>query len=520
MQGTQQPSSDNVMRRETGCPIGHAKNSMTCGPMGPVVLSDTLLLEKVLHFNREQQPPRNVHALGQGAYGSFTVTNDITKYTCADLFSQVGKKTDLFARFSGVFTERGDADTVRDPRGFAMKYYTKEGNWDILGINTPVFAVRDMKTGPDCIHAFKRDPRNGCWHPTQTWDFVATHPEGLHQTAMLYTDRTGTPMSYRTMHAWGCHTFGLINANKERTWCKFHFVSQQGALGFTADQAKIVAGEDPNFLSRDLVQAIDQGNFPRWKMMIQVMPEEEGYKYPWVFDPTKVWKHADYPLIEVGIVEINRNVIDYHTEVEQVAFSPATLVPGIGLSPDKLLQGRLLVYDDTQMHRIGPNFKQLYVNRPHGIAPSYLHVGGNMSIDVANRFPHYWPSVFGGKQPDSSYIEPPLKSTGDLVGMYDWPEEGSDMDLYAQVRDFWNVLDEVQKTHLCMNIAISIEKVKDQRIVDMMMGHFSKVNPAWAEGVQSIMAERMSGKKTQSEVLCDSFAKKLLSIRPQSQEIQ
>ncbi|KAL9648072.1 hypothetical protein ABK040_012126 [Willaertia magna] len=489
-----------TLTKATGCPIGHVKDSMTAGAYGPVVVSDVGLLEKVLQFNREKIPARNVHALGIGCYGTFTVTNDITKYTKAKVFSQVGKKTELFARFSGIFTEQGDPETVRDPRGFAIKFYTEEGNWDLLGINTPVFAVRDAKPGPDQVHAFKRNPRNGCWNPTQTFDFVANHPEGLHQFAMMYSDRSGTPASFRTMNAYGCHTFSLINENNERFWVKFHIISLQGAQGFNLQQAKAVAGEDPNFLSRDLLTAIDQGNFPRWRLSIQIMPEAEGYTHPWTFDATKVWKHRDYPLIEVGIIEMNRNITDYFTETEQVAFSPATFVPGIGLSPDKLLQGRLLIYDDTQHHRIGPNYKQLYINRPHAMEPNHNYVGGNMHIEIKDKFPHYSGSVFGGLAPNPKYIEPPLKCTGD-AGYYNYPNEGTDEDYYGQVRDFWNVLNDEQKNNMCENFAADLEKVTEEKIVTMMLNHFAKCDPMWAQMVEIKIRDRKQGKKTNNENL-------------------
>jgi len=501
----------------TGCPFAHGKYSLTAGPMGPISLTDMSLVEKILHFNREKIPPRNVHALGQGAHGTFRVTNDITKYSCADVFSSVGKETQLFCRMSGVFTEQGEADTVRDPRGMALKFYTKEGNWDVLCVNTPVFAVRDPKVGPDVIHAFKRNPRDGCWNPTQSWDFVATHPEGLHQAAMIYTDRVGTPMSYRTQHYWAIHTFSLINSNKERFWCKFHFVSQQGFLGFNLHESKTIAGEDPNFLSRDLVQSIEQGNYPKWKLMIQVMPEDEGYKNPFFFDATKVWKHDDYPLIEVGEIELNRNVVDYHAEVEQVAFSPGTIVPGIGLSPDRLLQGRLLIYDDTQTHRLGANYKQLEINRPHGVKPSHTSIGGPMHIAVEDKFPPYHPSVFGGPQPDEKAREPPMKSVGfGDIDYYPFPNEGTFEDYYEQVVDFWNTLDSQQRNNMCENIAASLEKVKEQKIIDMMMQHFASCSKEWADMVKQKLNARVQGsKKSESELMCDQFAKKLLATRGQ-----
>nr|CAG4715069.1 unnamed protein product [Naegleria fowleri] len=500
----------NVLTRDNGCPVGHVKDSMTAGSQGPLCVGDLDLLEKLLHFNCEKIPPRNVHALGCGAYGTFTVTNDIRQYTSADLFSEVGKKTEFITRFSGIFTEVGDADTTRDPRGFAIKFYTCEGNWDLLGINTPVFAVRDAK--PDAVHAFKRDPRTGCWNVTQTWDFVASHPEGLHQMVMLFTDRTGTPMSYRTMNAYGCHTFSFVNDKKERFWVKFHLKCMQGAYGFTQHEAKLVAGEDPNFLSRDLYQAIEKGNYPKWKMYIQIMPEEEGYRHPWTFDPTKIWKHSQYPLIEVGELEVNRNVTDYFCEVEQVAFSPSNTVPGIGLSPDKLLQGRLLIYDSTQIHRIGPNYRQLYVNRPLGVEPQNYNVGGQMNLRIQDKFPGYDKSVFGGLVPNAKYIDPPFRCTGN-AGLYEMYQEGSYEDYYQQVADFWRILSDKEKNNLCDNIASSFFKVTEQRVIDRMMQHFQKCDPMWAQMIELKLRERKEGKyMTEGEKICMDYTTRLLKL--------
>lgn len=426
-----------------------------------------------------------------------------------------GKQTNFFTRFSGIFTEQGDADTSRDPRGFAIKFYTEEGNWDLLGINTPVFSLRDAKLGPDNVHAFKRDPRTGMWNANQFWDYVANHPESLHQIAMLYTDRTGTPMSFRTMNAYGCHTFSFVNCNNERFWVKFHILSMQGARGFSLHEAKAIAGEDPNFLARDLKQAIDNGNFPKWKLFVQIMPEAEAYKHTWTFDATKVWKHKDYPLIEIGTLEVNKNPIDYFTEVEQAAFSPATVVPGIGLSPDKLLQGRLLIYDDTQHRRIGDNFKQLPVNRPLKQAESNVHyLGGHMRYDIKNQFPHYHTSVYGGPQPNASYEEPPFKTDGH-VAAYDYPGEGTDDDYYGQVRDFWNILPFDQRDHLCMNMAASFEKIVDSRILSMMMSHISAIHPQWSKRVQEYMAQRQT-LKSPNEQICERYAKELLNMKASS----
>ncbi|KAL0490717.1 catalase [Acrasis kona] len=500
-----------TMTKLTGHPIGEGKHSITAGPQGPLVV-DVQLLEKLQQFTREKIPPRNVHALGYGAYGEFTVTNDISEYTSADIFNAVGKKTPLFTRFSGIFTEVGDADTTRDPRGFAIKFYTKEGNWDLMGINTPVFAARDSKIGPDNVHAFKRDPRNGAWQSDQFWDFVALHPEGLHQVLMLYTDRTGTPMSWRTMNGYGCHTFSLLNKNGTRHWVKWHIISQQGARGFTVQQAKTVAGEDPNFLGRDLYNALESKQYPKWKLMMQIMPEADGYKNPWTFDCTKIWKHSDYPLIDVGEIVLNRNPTDYHSEVEQVAFAPTTYVPGMGLSPDKLLQGRLLIYDDTQYHRLGPNFKQLYINRAHGIEPMNNYVGGQHNQEIRNKFPHYYPSVFGGLQPDPKYKEQPMQTNGP-ADYYAPVDEYSDEDIYSQCTIFWNAIDDQQRLNMIDNFAVALVKVKEQKIVDLMINHLLKISSALGSGVRQKVEEKKAGKgKTAAELMVDNFAKDLMSI--------
>lgn len=367
--------------------------------------------------------------------------------------------------------------------------------------------------GPDAIHSCKRDPRTNMKNVTQTWDFCANHPESLHQFLMIYSDRSGTPLSYRHMDAYGCHTFSFINANKERFWVKFHIKSVLGARGFTMNEAKIVAGEDPGFLTRDLVDAIQKGQFPKWKMYCQIMSEEEGYSRPFTFDPTKVWKHADYPLIEIGEIEINKNIDDYFCETEQVAFSPANVVPGIGLSPDRLLMGRLLIYDDTQHHRLGPNFKQLPVNRPNGISyeVNSLRVGGQMNRDGRNHFPHYVNSDFGGPRPDLSFIDPPLKVDGP-VGCYSFQLEGTDEDLYQQPGDFFRILSKEAKTHLCLNLASSFEKITAHVTLQKMIHHLGKCDPALGSMVCHIMEERSKGSKIfDNENLLKKIAHSLLA---------
>lgn len=491
------------MTRMNGCPIGHMKHSLTAGPLGPIVLQDGVLIEKLTQFDREKIPARNVHALGTGAHGYFQLTKDMSQYTCADIFSKVGHKTELFARLSGTFTEQGDPETLRDIRGFAMKMYTTQGNWDLMCINTPVFAVRDALPGPDAVHACKRDIRNSMWNPTQFWDYVATHPEGLHQTTMLYTDRGGCPMSFRHMDAYGCNTYSFWNKNKERVWIKFHVISTLGVKGLNQRQAKLVAGEDPNFLTRDLLQAIERGDYPRWKLCVQIMNEEEGYRRPETFDCTKVWKHDEFPLIEVGEIVLNKNIVDYFTEVEQVAFSPANTIPGIGYSPDRLLQGRLLIYDDTQHHRLGPNHKQIPINFPKNCPPKTNFMsGGQHQMQYMTRWPHYYPSTFGGLKPyGPEYEEPPMRASGP-VGHYDWPKEGTDWDYYGQTGDFYRTLIPEDRDHLCENIAVSLEKVPEH-ICTMMIQSFSKCDMEYGRMVEEKLRLRKEGKaeRTEAEIL-------------------
>jgi len=505
-----------LMTQKNGCPVGHNKNSMTVGPMGPVVVQDLVLLEKVNHFVREKTPARNVHALGTGAYGTFTATGDVSKYTCAKIFKK-GTKTDLFTRMSGTFTEQGEAETTRDPRGFAVKFYTTEGNWDLMCLNTPIFNVRDMKIGPDTVHAFKRDPRTGMWNPTQTWDYIVNHPESLHMITMLYTDR-GTPASYRFMPGFGVHTFSFINEQKQKFWVKFHLVSQQGVANLNQKEAKILAGENPNFLSQDLRDNIENGNFPKWKLCCQIMSEEEGYKNPWTFDCTKVWKHDDYPLIELGILELNKNPIDYFSEVEQVCFSPTNMIPGIGLSPDKLLQGRLLTYDNAQFHRLGPNFEQLPINCPHATKARNMELGGNMNFEIKNRFPHYTGSIFGGYKADEKYLEPPMKvsQTGNEIRHYDMIQEGSDEDYYVQIRDFLKVLDTTQQNNLILNIVASIEKIP-QQIQKQVILHYTKVDQGLGKMLQESLNTKLGGsmkQKNETEMTVDKIVSNLTAKSP------
>ena len=352
----------------SGIPVVDNQNSITAGPRGPVLLQDFHLIEKLQHFNRERIPERVVHAKGSGAYGTFTVTHDISRYTHAKLFSAIGKQTETFVRFSTVGGEKGSADTERDPRGFAVRFYTEDGNWDLVGNNTPMFFIKDAIKFPDFVHTQKRDPQTNLKSATMMWDFWSRAPESLHQVTMLFSDR-GTPDGYRHMDGFGSHTFSLVNAGGERVWVKWHLKTQQGIKNLLPEDAARLAGSDPDHAQRDLFAAIERGDFPKWNVSIQVMTEAEAVAWEartgWnPFDLTKVWPHQDFPRIPVGVLELNRNPVNYHAEVEQAALSPANIVPGLGFSPDKMLQGRLFAYHDAQLYRVGTNHQHLPVNRP------------------------------------------------------------------------------------------------------------------------------------------------------------
>src|SRR5690625_314817 len=358
-QAREQSQNQNSDRLTTlfGNPVGDRENTMTAGPRGPIVMQDPYFLDMMAHFDREVIPERRMHAKGSGAFGTFTVTHDITKYTKANLFSEIGKQTEMFVRFSTVAGERGAADAERDIRGFALRFYTEQGNWDIVGNNTPIFFFRDPLKFPDLNHAVKRDPRTNLRDANNNWDFWSSLPEALHQVTIVMSDR-GIPKSYRHMHGFGSHAFSMINDKNERVWVKFHLRSQQGIENLTDNEADKLVGKNQETHQRDLYENIEVGNFPKWKMYIQVMTEEEANNMPYnPFDLTKVWYKKDFPLIEVGEFELNRNPDNYFAEVEQAAFTPTNIVPGINFSPDKMLQGRLFSYGDTQRYRLGVNHR-------------------------------------------------------------------------------------------------------------------------------------------------------------------
>jgi catalase len=404
------------MTHATGAPVVDNTNIQTAGPRGPALLQDIWLIEKLAHFDREVIPERRMHAKGWGAHGTFTVTKDITRYTKAKIFAEIGKQTPMFARFSTVAGERGAADAERDIRGFSLKFYTEEGNWDIVGNNTPVFYHRDPLRFPDLNHAVKRDPRTGMRSADNQWDFFTLLPEALHQVTIDMSDR-GIPRSFRHMHGFGSHTFSFISAQNERFWVKFHFKTQQGIQNLTDAEAEAVVAKDRESNGRDLFYSIEKGDFPRWTLYVQIMTEAEAPTYRLnPFDLTKVWPHKDYPLIEVGVMELNRNPENFFAEVEQAAFSPANIVPGIGFSPDKMLQGRLFSYGDTQRYRLGVNFNHIPVNAPKCPFRSYHRDGAMRTDGNLGATPAYWPNSKGSwMDRNETQIEPPLPIEGDAT---------------------------------------------------------------------------------------------------------
>lgn len=457
--GDNLPSRNNTkgenpkITRASGAPVENNQDSMTAGRRGPIVFEDTWLFEKNAHFNREVIPERRMHAKGSGAFGTFTVTNDISKYTKAKIFSKVGKKTEMFARFSLVAGERGFADADRDIRGFALKFYTEEGNWDLVGNNTPVFFFRDPMKFIDLNRVVKRDPKNNMRSPNSNWDFWSSLPESLLQVTITMSDR-GIPSSYRYMHGFGSHTYSLINEDNERTWVKFHFRSQQGIQNLTDQEAEKVKGMDPDSHQRDLFEAIEKKKYPKWKMYIQVMSEDEANNMEVnPFDLTKMWLKKDHPFIEVGEFELNKNPENYFQDVEQSAFSPGNNVPGISFSPDRMLQSRILMYGDAQRYRLGINHNQIPVNSPKGMSKKDYHPwhrDGLMRIDGnLGGENHYEPNSYGNWEEDPRGYEP--KQDGGDVYRYDYRKE--DQDYYTQPGMLYRAMTDDQKEVLCENTA-------------------------------------------------------------------
>jgi len=468
-----------------GAPIADNQNALTAGPRGPVLIQDYQLLEKLAHQNRERIPERTVHAKGWGAHGTFTVTHDITKYTKAKLFGTVGKKTQIVARFSTVAGEAGAADAERDVRGFSVKYYTEEGNWDLVGNNTPVFFIRDPYKFPDFIHTQKRHPKTNMRSNTAMWDFWSLSPESLHQVTILFSDR-GLPVGVRHINGFGSHTFSFISASGERSWVKFHYTTQQGHQHWTNEEAAQVVGQTRESTQDDLFGAIESGDFPRWILSVQIMPETDAEKTPYnPFDLTKVWPHADYPLIDVGVIELNRNPENYFEDIELLALSPSNIVPGIGFSPDKMLQARVFSYADAHRYRLGTHYEALPVNAPKSPVYNY-HKDGAMKFHSTNTNvdAYYEPNSFNGPAQDPSFAEPPLKISGD-ADRYNHRVGNDD---YSQPRALFNLFDDAQKSRLFSNIAAAMQGVPEE-IIDRQLVEFGKVHPDYAAGVKTAVSK-------------------------------
>lgn len=448
---------DSKLTTLFGNPVGDRENSRTAGPRGPLVMEDPYFLDMMAHFDREVIPERRMHAKGSGAYGTFTVTHDITQYTKAKIFSEVGKKTEMFARFSTVAGERGAADAERDIRGFALKFYTEEGNWDLVGNNTPVFFFRDPKLFPSLNHVVKRDPKTNMHNAESNWDFWTNLPEALHQVTIIMTER-GIPKGFRNMHGFGSHTYSMINENNERVWVKFHFRTQQGIENYSAEEAAKVVGQDRESSQRDLFDAIERGDFPKWKVYIQVMTEEQAknhYHNP--FDLTKVWYKDEFPLIEVGEFELNKNPENYFAEVEQAAFAPTNIVPGIGFSPDKMLQGRIFSYGDTQRYRLGVNHHQIPVNSPKGatnVCPfsrdGAMRTDGNLGSHI-----NYYPNSYGAFESQKDKKQPALDL--ELASIYEHNFREDDDHYYEQPGKLFRLQSDEDKQRLFKNTAAEMQ---------------------------------------------------------------
>jgi len=464
-----------TLRTEAGIPVMDNQRSQTAGPTGPVLLQDAHLVEKLARFNRERIPERVVHAVGSAAYGHFEVTNpDVSQWTKMKVFSQVGKRTPVFLRFSTVAASKGGPDTARDPRGFAVKFYTEDGNWDLVGNNTPVFFLRDGIKFPDFVHSQKYDPHTNRQEPDNVWDFFSYSPEATHQFVWLFGDR-GIPASYRQMNGYGSHTFMWVNASGEKFWVKFHFKTDQGIRCLTSEQAEAIGGADPQFCQKDLYDSIKSGSFPSWTLKVQVMPETEAASYRFnPFDLTKVWPHSDYPLIEIGKLVLDRVPDNYFAEVEQSAFSPANMVPGIGPSPDKMLQARLFAYGDAQRYRVGINHTQLPVNAPKGIGQCPMNHGRDGAMrfgDDGGTTANYEPNSTGGPAQTGGEYDLGYPVEGQ-VGVYTPPSHQED-DNFVQAGSLFRLMDSEEQRRLIANLAGSLAQVTRESVLERSIEHFA-----------------------------------------------
>jgi catalase len=443
-------STPKATTTDAGAPVPSDSHSLTIGPDGPILLHDHYLIEQMANFNRERIPERQPHAKGSGAFGHFEVTGDVSRYTSAAVF-QPGVRTETLTRFSTVAGERGSPDTWRDPRGFALRFYTAEGNLDIVGNNTPVFFIRDGLKFQHFIRSQKRRVDTGLRDHDMQWDFLTLSPESAHQVAWLFGDR-GIPRTWRHMNGYGSHTYSWINADGEIHWVKYHFISDQGVECLAQDEADRLAGVDADFHQRDLYQAISRGDHPSWTLKVQIMPFDEAKHYrinP--FDLTKVWPHGDYPLIDVGRLVLDRNFTDHHTEIEQAAFAPSNQVPGTGLSPDKMLLARTFAYADAHRARLGVNYRQIPVNAPRCPVHSYSKDGALRITNASD--PVYAPNSYGGPRADPHRTNEALWfADGEMVRTaYTLRVEDDDWTQAGQlVRD---VMDDAARARLVGNVA-------------------------------------------------------------------
>ncbi len=480
-----------TLTTDAGAPVADNQNAQTAGANGPVLLQDVYLVEKLARFNRERIPERVVHAVGTGAYGYFEVTNpDVSRWTKMKMFSEAGKRTDLFIRFSTVAGSRGAADVARDPRGFAVKFYTEDGNWDLVGNNTPTFFLRDGIKFPDFIHTQKPDPFSNRQEPNNVWDFFANSPETTHQVTWLMGDR-GIPASYRHMDGFGSHTFQWVNADGEVFWVKFHFKTDQGIKCLTSAEAARIGGENPTYLHDELYQAIESGNYPSWTLKVQIMPAAEAAQYRFnPFDLTKVWSQKDYPLIEVGKMVLNRVPDNYFAETEQAAFSPGNFVPGVGPSPDRMLQARLFAYSDAQRYRLGINHTQLPVNTPKGVAGGAHNYGRDGAMrfgDNGGRSANYEPNSVNGPQQSNEALYAGVEVSG--VAGVNMPVRHRDDDDFVQAGALYRLMSEDEKQRLIANIAGGLSQVTIPGVIERAVENFTKADSDYGRRVREAVEQ-------------------------------
>jgi catalase len=478
-----------ITTSDSGIPAASDEHSLTVGPNGPTVLHDAFTVQKMQHFNRERVPERVVHAKGAGAHGFFEVTEDVTQWTSAAFLSGVGKRTPMFARFSTVAGEMGSPDTVRDPRGFALKFYTEEGNYDLVGNNTPVFFIRDASQFSDFIHSQKRLPDTGIRSNDMQWDFWTLTPESAHQVTILMSDR-GTPRTMRHMNGYSSHTYSWVNAAGERFWVKYHWKTVQGIENFTLAEADAMVPQDPDYHRRDLWEAIAAGEAPEWRLEMQVMPFEDARSYRFnPFDLTKVWPHADYPPITIGRMVLNRNPENHFAEVEQAAFSPSNLVPGIGLSPDKMLMGRIFSYHDTHLHRIGTNYEQLPINAAQSPVHSYNKEGA-MTYRHAGDQPVYAPNSYGGPKADPSKELPTWWVEAGEIGHFAYEAHRDDDDFVQAGTLYRDVMDQTDREHLVTNIVAHASAGVSPDVRERVIGYWTNVDPELGARVAAGLGHR------------------------------